>query len=157
MSRIVIFDSGVGGLSIYQEVVKKCPNHDYVFVSDNLAFPYGTKPEAELIERVVSVVKVVEEQYKPDLLVVACNTASTIALPSLRSRFNFPIVGVVPAIKPAAKLTKSKVIGLLATPGTIARSYTQSLIDDFAQDCTVVKVGSSKLVGMAEQKICGLD
>ena len=155
MSRIVIFDSGVGGLSIYQEVVKKCPNHYYIFVSDNLAFPYGIKPEVELIERVLSVVKAVEVQYKPDLLIVACNTASTVALPSLRSQFNFPIVGVVPAIKPAAKLSKSKVIGLLATPGTITRSYTQSLIDDFAQDCTVVKVGSSKLVEMAEQKMCG--
>ena len=155
MSRIVIFDSGVGGLSIYQEVVKKCPNHDYIFVSDNQAFPYGTKPEAELIDRVVNVVKALETQYKPDLLVVACNTASTVALPHLRSRFNFPIVGVVPAIKPAAKLSKSNVIGLLATPGTIERDYTNSLINEFAHDCSVIKVGSSRLVEMAEQKMSG--
>lgn len=155
MSRIVIFDSGVGGLSIYQEVVKKCPNHDYIFVSDNLAFPYGTKPETELIDRVISVVKALEMQYKPDVLVVACNTASTVALPHLRSLFNFPIVGVVPAIKPAAKLSKSNVIGLLATPGTIERDYTNSLINEFAKDCTVIKVGSSRLVEIAEHKMCG--
>ena len=155
MSRIAIFDSGVGGLSIYQEIVKKCPNSDYVFVSDNQAFPYGTKLESELEERVLSVVQSIEQRYKPDILVVACNTASTVALPSLRRKFDFHVVGVVPAIKPAAKLSASKVIGLLATPGTIARPYTQKLIDEFAQDCRVVKVGSSKLVEMAEQKMCG--
>ena len=155
MSRIVVFDSGVGGLSVYQEIVKKCPNHDYVFVSDNLAFPYGTKSESELTERVLSVAHVIEQQYKPDLLVVACNTASTVVLSSLRSRFTFPIVGVVPAIKPAAKLSKTKTIGLLATPGTVSRGYTQELINKFAADCHVIKVGSSKLVEIAERKLYG--
>jgi len=155
MSCIVVFDSGVGGLSVYQEIIKKCPNHHYVFVSDNKAFPYGTKSEEELIERVLTVVQSIDRCYKPDLLVVACNTASTIALPSLRDNFNFPIVGVVPAIKPAAIASKTKTIGLLATPGTIARNYTQNLIDEFANDCTVIKVGSSELVEIAEQKIYG--
>ena len=125
MSLIAVFDSGVGGLSIYQEIVKQCPDHNYVFISDNLAFPYGTKNEDDLIGRVLTVIDQVDKQYHPDLLVVACNTASTLALPALRQQFKFPIVGVVPAIKPAAKITKSKVIGLLATPGTIARSYTR--------------------------------
>jgi len=155
MSRIVVFDSGVGGLSVYQEIVKKCPNHDSIFVSDNEAFPYGTKGELELIDRVLSVVQAIEKRYVPDLLVVACNTASTVALPSLRENFNFPIVGVVPAIKPAAIMSNTKTIGLLATPGTIARSYTQNLIDEFAGQCTVIKVGSSKLVEIAEKKLCG--
>jgi len=155
MSLIVVFDSGVGGLSVYQEIVKKCPNHDYVFVSDNQAFPYGTKAESALIERVLTVIHTVEQQYQPDLLVVACNTASTVVLPSLRNCFKFPIVGVVPAIKPAAIKSKTKTIGLLATPGTIARSYTQSLINEFASGCSVIKVGSSKLVEMAERKLYG--
>jgi len=153
MSLIAVFDSGVGGLSIYQEIVKQCPDHNYVFISDNLAFPYGTKNEDDLIGRVLTVIDQVDKQYHPDLLVVACNTASTLALPALRQQFKFPIVGVVPAIKPAAKITKSKVIGLLATPGTIARSYTQDLIEEFAFDCDVIKVGSSPLVEIAEQKL----
>ena len=155
MSRIVVFDSGVGGLSVYQEIVKKCPNHDYFFVSDNQAFPYGTKAEQELIERVLRVVQTIEQQYQPDLLVVACNTASTVALPFLRDSFNFTIVGVVPAIKPAAIKSQSNTIGLLATPGTIARSYTQNLINEFASQCNVIKVGSSTLVEIAEQKLYG--
>jgi len=155
MSTIVIFDSGVGGLSIYQEIIKKCPDHRYVFVSDNQAFPYGTKTEDELIARVTKVVAQINQEYSPDILVVACNTASTVVLPTLREQYDFPIVGVVPAIKPAASLTQNKTIGLLATPGTIKRSYTQQLIDDFAPDCTVVKVGSSELVQIAEDKLCG--
>jgi len=155
MSRIVVFDSGVGGLSVYQEIVKRCPNHDYIFVSDNHAFPYGMKSEPELIERILHVVQQINHHYEPDLLVVACNTASTVALPTLRQNFSFPIVGVVPAIKPAAIASKTKTIGLLATPGTIARSYTQNLIDEFAHDCIVIKVGSSELVNIAEKKLYG--
>jgi len=157
MSRVVIFDSGIGGLSVYQEIVKQCPSHDYIFVSDNQSFPYGTKSEDELIERVLNVTKVIEQQYNPDLFVVACNSASTIVLPYLRDEFAFPFVGVVPAIKPAAKASLSGVIGLLATPGTIERAYTNALIDDFASDCRVIKVGSADLVHIAEQKMKGDD
>lgn len=155
MSRIVVFDSGVGGLSIYHEVVKRCPNHEYIFVSDNQAFPYGTKTELELTERVLQVVNVVDREYSPDIFIVACNSASTIALPTLRANFDFPFVGVVPAIKPAAKLSQSNVIGLLATPGTIVRPYTQALIDEFACNTQVIKIGSSRLVELAEQKLDG--
>ena len=155
MATIVIYDSGVGGLSIYQEVVARCPNHHYVFVSDNQAFPYGTKTEAELIDRVTSVTEAIQREHDPELLVVACNSASTIALPALRERFLFQIVGVVPAIKPAAHASANQCIGLLATPGTIARSYTDTLIQEYAADCKVIKVGSSELVDMAESKLHG--
>jgi len=155
MARIVIFDSGVGGLSIYQEVVSHCPNHEYIFVCDNQAFPYGTKTELDLTERVLNVVRAVNKQYLPDLVIIACNSASTIALNELRANFSIPFVGVVPAIKPAAKLSDTKVIGLLATPGTITRPYTQDLINQFASNCRVIKVGSSKLVEFAEQKMTG--
>lgn len=155
MSLIVIYDSGVGGLSIYQAVAERCPQNDYVFVSDNEAFPYGIKPEAELVTRVTQLVERIAEHYAPDILVLACNTASTVMLPILREKFNFEIVGVVPAIKPAAKLSKSRHIGLLATPATIERDYTEKLIEEFASDCRVTRVGSNELVEMAERKLRG--
>ena len=155
MARIAIFDSGVGGLSIYTEIKQQLPDSQYIFVSDNEAFPYGTKDENELKHRVLEVVERINHQFAPDLLVIACNTASTVVLPLLRDKFSFPIVGVVPAIKPAAQLTKSNIIGLLATPATINREYTDQLIDDFATDCDVIKVGSSRLVQIAEDKLHG--
>lgn len=155
MGTIAIFDSGVGGLSVYQEVVKKCPDHHFVFISDNQAFPYGTKTEKQLNERVTLVVARIVEKYSPDILIIACNTASTIVLPLLRQLYTFPIVGVVPAIKPAAKASESTTIGLLATPGTILRQYTSNLIEEFASNHRVIKVGSSVLVELAESKLRG--
>ena len=156
MTRIAIFDSGVGGLSIYKEIKQQLPDSQYIFVSDNQSFPYGTKPEQELIDRVQKVVTRIINQFNPDILVIACNTASTIVLPLLRKQFDLPIVGVVPAIKPAAQLSKSKIIGLLATPATIKRPYTDQLISKFAADCNVVSVGSSRLVEIAENKLFGI-
>lgn len=155
MARIAIFDSGVGGLSIYSEVSRRLIGHEFVFISDNQCYPYGDKSEDWLIKRVQQLGKRVVERCSPDAFVVACNTASTIVLPALRETLDIPIVGVVPAIKPAARLSKTKHIGLLATPGTIARKYTDQLINEFASDCTVSKVGSSKLVELAEQKLRG--
>ena len=155
MSKIAIIDSGVGGLSIYQAIKKELPEQDYLFVSDNQAFPYGTKPAEQLKTRVFEIVERVIQQFNPDLLVIACNTASTVVLPLLREHFSLPIVGVVPAIKPAAKQSKTKKIGLLATPATINRSYTDELIQEFASDCEVIRVGSSRLVEIAEDKLAG--
>jgi len=155
MPGIAIIDSGVGGLSIYKEIKKQLPDHHYIFVSDNQAFPYGTKQEDQLKQRVFEIVERVLKQFQPDLLVIACNTASTVVLPLLREHFSLPIVGVVPAIKPAAEQSKSKTIGLLATPATIKRPYTDELIDKFAANCQVVRVGSSRLVEIAEEKLLG--
>jgi glutamate racemase len=152
---ILIFDSGVGGLSIYQEVRQLLPGCRYVYASDNQAFPYGTKEENEVVTRVGQVLLGLMERYSPNLLVVACNTASTVALPKIRNRIDIPVVGVVPAIKPAANLSRTKVFGLLATPATVRRAYTQSLIDEFASDCRVIRVGSSELVELAEDKLRG--
>lgn len=157
MPGIAIIDSGVGGLSIYKEIKKQLPDQRYIFVSDNQAFPYGTKEEDELKQRVFEIVERVIAQFQPDLLVIACNTASTVVLPLLREHFSLPIVGVVPAIKPAAMQSKSKTIGLLATPATIKRSYTDELIDKFAPNCQVVRVGSSRLVEIAEEKLSGIE
>jgi len=154
---ILVFDSGVGGLSIYQEVQRLVPSALYVYASDNEAFPYGTKREEEVVTRVSDVLLRLMSRFAPDVLVVACNTASTVALPKIRSHIPIPVVGVVPAIKPAARVSKSRVIGLLATPGTVKRAYTRNLIDEFAHDCTVVRVGSSELVELAENKLRGAE
>lgn len=155
-ARVLVFDSGVGGLSILTEIRQYIPGCELVYACDNAAFPYGTKGEEELVKRVDLVLKALIAQIDPDIVVVACNTASTVALPHIRNHFHKPVVGVVPAIKPAARLSQSRVIGLLATPATVSRPYTQQLIDEFAPDCTIIRVGSTELVQLAEQKLRGL-
>lgn len=155
--RILVFDSGVGGLSIMREIQARIPTATIIYASDNAAFPYGTKTEEALIVRVTQVIQMLATQYHIDIMVIACNTASTLTLPHLRGQFPQPIVGVVPAIKPAARLTKTGVIGLLATPATVARPYTHDLIREHAPNCKVVSVGSSELVHIAEQKLRGQD
>lgn len=153
--RILVFDSGVGGLSIVQEIQKKLPFAPLIYASDNAFFPYGTKGEAELIARVDAVFRKITAAYPVDIIVIACNTASTLTLPHVRSHFSQPVVGVVPAIKPAAALSKSQVIGLLATPATVARPYTHNLIREYAPNADVISVGSSELVQLAEHKLRG--
>ena len=154
-SKILVFDSGVGGLSILQAIGGRLPQFEYVYASDNAGFPYGTKSEVELVERTDKVLRALIRLENPDIVVIACNTASTVALPKIRSHFTKPVVGVVPAIKPAAAKSTSKVIGLLATPGTVNRAYTHQLISDFASHCEVISVGSSEMVELAEQKLRG--
>lgn len=152
---IAVFDSGVGGLSIYQEIKQHCPDNDIIYIADNAAYPYGTKSETQLVQRVDTVIQQLVAQFDITILIVACNSASTLVLPPLRQRYNFPIVGVVPAIKPAARISPSKKIGLLATCGTINRPYTDDLIQQFAQDCDVIRIGSTELVELAERKLRG--
>jgi glutamate racemase len=151
----LVFDSGVGGLSIFKEIQKKLPFAPLVYASDNAFFPYGTKGEAELITRVDAVLHKIIAAFPIDVFVVACNTASTVALPHIRNHFTQPVVGVVPAIKPAAAHSKSQVIGLLATPATVARPYTHNLIREYAPNADVISVGSSELVQLAECKLRG--
>lgn len=153
--RILVFDSGVGGLSVAREIQQRLPQNPLVYASDNAFFPYGTKGEAELVARVDQVINELLLRYPADILVIACNTASTLTLPHLRSKLSVPIVGVVPAIKPAAIMSKTGVIGLLATPATVARPYTHELIREYATNCQVISLGSSELVQIAEQKLRG--
>ena len=153
--KILVFDSGVGGLSVLAALRGRLPGCDFVFACDNAAFPYGTKSEAELIHRVDRVVRQLIHHLAPDLVVIACNSASTVALPRLRQHLELPVVGVVPAIKPAAQISKTKVIGLLGTPGTVHRQYTRQLIADFAPHCEVIPLGSAVLVEMAEHALRG--
>lgn len=153
---VLVFDSGIGGLSIYNEIYNKIPYLQYIYAFDNEMFPYGDKSSEFLIKRVSHIIDTIIESYSIDLAVIACNTASTICLPSLRSKFSFPIVGVVPAIKPASMITKNKCIGLLATKATIQRAYTSNLIKEFAPDCNVKLLGLSELAYIAENKLQGI-
>lgn len=153
MKKIVIFDSGVGGLSVYKEVSQALPESQYIYCFDNAAFPYGELQADVLIKRCALIVTHLVERFNADLVIIACNTASTIVLPTLREKLSIPVVGVVPAIKPAARLSEKKVIGLLATPATVERDYTKELIAEYAQDCEVLMLGSTRLVEMGEEKI----
>lgn len=155
--QILIFDSGVGGLSVFEQIIKKNREMDCIYLFDNAYFPYGELEDAFLIERLTGLLLACVEKHDILLIVIACNSASTVALEALRAHLSIPVVGVVPAIKPAAQLTKNGVIGLLATPATIKRHYTDLLINEFAEDVTVLKIGSTALVKMAEQKLCGIE
>ncbi|WP_035887490.1 glutamate racemase [Franconibacter pulveris] len=152
---VLVFDSGVGGLSVYDEVRQLLPDLHYLYAFDNVAFPYGEKTEAFIVERVVEIVTAVQQRYPLALAIIACNTASTVSLPALREKFAFPVVGVVPAIKPAARLTANGVVGLLATRATVRRPYTHELIARFATECQIEMLGSAELVELAEAKLHG--
>lgn len=151
--KILMFDSGVGGLSVMQEVYKANKQALFYYLFDHECFPYGNKSEVFLKKRVSNLLQSLCTKLQPDLIVIACNTASTIVLPTLREIFTIPIVGVVPAIKPAAKISKKHNICLLATQGTVHRSYTDFLINEFASDCKVLKIGSQDLVRLAEEQL----
>lgn len=153
--RVLVFDSGVGGLSVFDAIAASGAALDLDYVADNAWLPYGLKTDAQLRERVPALLSAMVAQWGPDAVVVACNTASTIALDQVRAALSVPVVGVVPPIKPAAALTKTGVIGLLATPATVRRAYTDDLIAQFAPDKTVIRFGSSALVAAAEQKLSG--
>lgn len=152
---ILVMDSGVGGLSIVQEIQRLSPERSVLYLADNAAFPYGDKSESWLVERVVALALALVHRYPIQLMVLGCNTASTVVLPALRAALNIPVVGVVPAIKPAAYLSKTKHIGLLATPGTVTRSYTDQLITNHAEHCQVSRLGTTEVVKLAEDKLAG--
>jgi glutamate racemase len=152
---ILLFDSGLGGLTVLAEAVKARPDAHFVYAADDAAFPYGRLSEEVLVDRILAVVGRLIEVHAPDIVVVACNTASTIVLPHLRERFSVPFVGTVPAIKPAAQLSRSKRITVLATPGTVAREYTRDLVEAYAAGCTVNLVGSRELARFAEAELAG--
>jgi glutamate racemase len=152
---ILFFDSGVGGLSVLEPTRELLPNAPIIYAADNAGFPYGKRSDAELAERVPALLRRLAERFHPRLIVIACNTASTIALDHARAALDVPIVGTVPAIKPAAELSKSRVIGVLGTEATVRQPYVDDLSARFAADCTVIRHGSARLVELAEAKIAG--
>jgi len=154
--RILVFDSGLGGLTVFREISRAIPGADFVYAADDAGFPYGAWTADDLVWRVVAVVRRLIAETTPDVAVVACNTASTLVLPHLRAAFpHLPFVGTVPAIKPAAERSRSRMISVLATPGTVARDYTRDLISSFAADCSVELIGSKHLARLAEEFMHG--
>jgi glutamate racemase len=152
---ILFFDSGVGGLSVLAPTVALLPQAGIVYVADSAGFPYGVRSEAEIAARVPALLGRLAERFDPRLIVIACNTASTIALQHVRAALDVPIVGTVPAIKPAAELSTTRVIGVLGTEATVRQPYVDDLTQRFASDCTVLRYGSAELVGMAERALGG--
>jgi glutamate racemase len=152
---LLIFDSGIGGLSVLRPIRERLPNAPIVYVADSAGYPYGTKSEGEIAARVPALLGRLAERYDPELIVIACNTASTIALEYVRAALDVPIVGTVPAIKPAAERSKSRVIGVLGTQATVRQRYVDRLAAEFAGDCTLLRYGSAELVDLAEAKLRG--
>ncbi|WP_343528728.1 glutamate racemase [Sphingomonas sp.] len=152
---ILIFDSGVGGLSIAGPARAALPHAPFVYVADSAGFPYGEKTEAEIAGRVPALLGRLAERYRPRLIVIACNTASTIALPAVRAALDLSVVGTVPAIKPAAAMSVTRTIGVLGTRATVRQAYVDDLATRFAGDCRVIRHGSAPLVELAEAKLRG--
>jgi len=152
---LLLFDSGVGGLSVLAEVRALLPDAPVIYAADNGGLPYGTKSEAEVAARVCGLLGRMSERYRPRLICIACNTASTIALGMVRDVLNVPIVGTVPAIKPAAGQTRNGVIGLLGTAATIRQPYVDRLSAEFASEKVLLRFGAGELVGAAEAKLRG--
>ena len=154
-TAILVFDSGLGGLTVFREVAKARPDASYVYVADDAFFPYGSHGEDELVARVGALTGELLAAHRPDLVVIACNTASTLVLPHLRTRFSVPFVGTVPAIKPACAISRTKRVAVLGTEATVSREYTRALIRDFANGSDVVLVGSARLARFAEDELNG--
>ncbi len=152
---ILIFDTGVGGLTVLAALREILPQAPVIFAADQAGIPYGTKTEAEVAARVAGLLGRMSERYRPRLACIACNTASTIALGMVREVLEIPIVGTVPAIKPASALTKTGTIGLLGTEATIRQVYVDRLEAEFASDKRLLRFGAPGLVMPAEEKLRG--
>ena len=148
---ILMFDSGIGGLTVLREARVLMPDRRFVYVADDAAFPYGAWEEDELRTHILELFGALLQRFDPEISVIACNTASTLVIDALREAFlGHPFVGTVPAIKPAAERTRSGLVSVLATPGTVKRQYTRDLITNWAQKCHVRLVGSNRLASLAE-------
>ena len=154
-SPILLFDSGVGGLTVLGELRELLPQAPVIYAADMAGLPYGAKSEAEIAARVAGLLGRMAERYQPRLICIACNTASTIALGMVRDVLETPIVGTVPAIKPAAKMTRTGVIGLLGTEATMRQAYVDELEREFVGDCTLLRYGANNLVALGEAKLRG--
>lgn len=152
---LLFFDSGVGGLSVVRHARALLPHAPIVYVADSAGYPYGTRSEAEIAARVPALLGRLAERYDPRLIVIACNTASTIALAAVRAALDLPVVGTVPAIKPAAEISRTRVIGVLGTQATVRQPYVDDLAARFAADCVVLRHGSAELVDLAEAALAG--
>ena len=152
---ILVLDSGLGGLTVLREVVRLRPDAHYIYVADDVFFPYGHHTEEEIIARVVPMVGELIAAHAPDLITIACNTMSVSVMAEVRAAYRVPFVGTVPAIKPACASSKSRRVSVLGTRATVKREYTQALIRDHGQGCEVTLVGSGELASLAERALSG--
>ncbi|MBX6427224.1 MAG: glutamate racemase [Variibacter sp.] len=152
---VLVFDSGLGGLTVFREIARARPDAAFVYAADDALFPYGRLAESELLARVLAVMEELVAAHRPDIVVIACNTASTVVLPALRERFAVPFVGTVPAIKPACAASVSKRISVLGTEATVKREYTHALVRQYGHGCRVTFVGSARLAAYAERELAG--
>ena len=150
---IAFFDSGLGGVPYYEWAARELSGEQFVYLADTLHFPYGEKSPELVREIVIEQIGNLIRATDPKVVVIACNTASVIALDALRARFTVPILGTVPAIKPAARVTRNRKIAVFATERTVKDVYTERLVRDFAADCTVERVAASQLVGFVERRL----
>jgi glutamate racemase len=150
---VLIIDSGIGGLSILDNIKKKFPHINYIYMLDNEAFPYGKKKEKFLIERSIKIINAIKKIYPIKMVIIACNTASTISLPTLKKTFSIPIIGVLPVFKPAIKITKNKIIGLIATRSTINSLYIKKTIYKYSLENTIKIIATNELAVIAEKKV----
>src|ERR1700756_4668062 len=152
---ILVFDSGLGGLTVLREIVAARPDAHYVYVADDAFFPYGHHSKEQIVARVVPLIGELISAHAPDLVVIACNTASTLVMSHLRAAYKTPFVGTVPAIKPACASSRTKRVSVLGTKGTVQREYTRGLIRDFAEGCEGTLVGSADLAAPGEAALRG--
>lgn len=152
---ILLFDSGVGGLTVYDALRELLPDAPVIYAADLAGLPYGEKTEAQVSARVAGLLGRMSERFRPRLICIACNTASTIALGNVRDVLEVPIVGTVPAIKPAAEMTKTGVIGLIGTQATIRQRYVDDLEAKFASDKALLRIAAPRFVDCAEAKLRG--
>jgi glutamate racemase len=152
-ATILVFDSGLGGLTVFREIAAARPDAKLIYAADDAFFPYGRHGEAALVARVVPLMGELIARTAPDIVVIACNTASTLVLAALRARYTVPFVGTVPAIKPACAASRTQLVSVLGTEATVRREYTRKLIDDFAQGCAVTLVGAARLATIAEDAL----
>ena len=150
---ILIIDSGLGSVTLLKEVRNLLPNTPVTLIADSAEFPYGKKSPKEIVSRVCYLAEFFLPLTKPSTLLLACNTASTVALPALREKFHLPVVGIVPAVKPASIFSKSGTIALLATPETAKGPYVDDLINSYANHCNVIRIGCPNLASIAEKKL----
>lgn len=156
LKPVLMFDSGIGGLTVLREARVLMPERGFIYVADDAGFPYGGWEEGALKARIIDLFGRLLEDYQPEVCVIACNTAFTLAGADLRAAYpHMTFVGTVPAIKPAAERTRSGLVSVLATPGTVKRAYTRDLIQSFATQCHVRLVGSENLARMAEAYMRG--
>ena len=153
--RLLVFDSGVGGVGIARELRQEMPGAGITYLMDNAGFPYGGRTDADVLARVLEVVAAGIAGVRPDVVVIACNTASTLALAALRARHAVPFVGCVPPVKAAAAVSRTRTIGMLGTPATVRGPYLRALAEQHAPDCRVLIHGAARLASLAEARFAG--